>query len=38
VKRAALFIDMNDMVIKHNVVIPVTWRGQSAVRQAGAWI
>jgi peptide/nickel transport system substrate-binding protein len=32
VKRAALFVEMNDMVIKHNVVIPVTWRhGQSAV-------
>ena len=31
-KRAALFIQMNDMVIQHNVVIPVTWRhGQSAV-------
>jgi peptide/nickel transport system substrate-binding protein len=32
VKRAALFVELNDMVVKHNVVIPVTWRhGQSAV-------
>jgi peptide/nickel transport system substrate-binding protein len=32
VKRAALFVEMNDMVIQHNAVIPVTWRhGQSAV-------
>ena len=31
-KRAALFIQLNDMVIQHNVVIPVTWRHvQSAV-------
>jgi peptide/nickel transport system substrate-binding protein len=26
VKRAALFIRMNDLVIQHNVVIPVIWR------------
>jgi peptide/nickel transport system substrate-binding protein len=26
VKRAALYIAMNDMTIKHNVVVPVTWR------------
>jgi peptide/nickel transport system substrate-binding protein len=26
VKRAALYIAMNDMVIKHNVVVPVVWR------------
>lgn len=25
-KRAALYIAMNDMVIKHNVVVPVIWR------------
>jgi peptide/nickel transport system substrate-binding protein len=30
VKRAALFIKMNDMVIEHHVVVPVVWRnGQS---------
>ena len=26
VKRAALFLQMNDMVIKNVVVIPVAWR------------
>ncbi|HEY7490576.1 MAG TPA: peptide ABC transporter substrate-binding protein [Candidatus Tectomicrobia bacterium] len=26
VKRTALYIAMNDMVVKHNVVVPVTWR------------
>jgi peptide/nickel transport system substrate-binding protein len=26
VKRAALFIRMNDMLIEHNVVVPITWR------------
>jgi peptide/nickel transport system substrate-binding protein len=26
VKRAALFIKMNDMVVQHGVVIPFTWR------------
>ena len=26
VKRAALFIKMNDMVVQSAVVIPVTWR------------
>jgi peptide/nickel transport system substrate-binding protein len=26
VKRAALYMALNDMVIQHNVVIPVTWR------------
>jgi peptide/nickel transport system substrate-binding protein len=32
VKRAALFIRMNDMVIEHNVVVPMVWRaGVSAV-------
>ena len=31
VKRAALFIKMNDMVINNHVVVPVVWRnGQSA--------
>jgi peptide/nickel transport system substrate-binding protein len=30
VKRAALYIKMNDMLIEHNVVVPVVWRnGQS---------
>jgi peptide/nickel transport system substrate-binding protein len=26
VKRAALFIRMNDLVIQSSIVIPVTWR------------
>jgi peptide/nickel transport system substrate-binding protein len=26
VQRAALFIRMNDMLIEHNVVVPITWR------------
>jgi peptide/nickel transport system substrate-binding protein len=26
VKRAAFYIAMNDMLITHNVVVPVTWR------------
>ena len=26
IKRAALYIAMNDMVIKHNVVVPIIWR------------
>jgi peptide/nickel transport system substrate-binding protein len=26
VQRAALFIAMNDLLIKHNVVVPVIWR------------
>jgi peptide/nickel transport system substrate-binding protein len=26
VKRATLFIRMNDMLIEHNVVVPITWR------------
>jgi peptide/nickel transport system substrate-binding protein len=26
VKRAALFIQMNDLLIQHNVVVPITWR------------
>jgi peptide/nickel transport system substrate-binding protein len=26
VKRAALFIRMNDMLIEHNAVVPITWR------------
>jgi peptide/nickel transport system substrate-binding protein len=30
VKRAALFIQMNDLVIKNNVVIPVVWRPRVA--------
>jgi peptide/nickel transport system substrate-binding protein len=30
VKRAALFIQMNDLVIKQNVVIPVVWRPRVA--------
>ena len=33
-KRAALFIRMNDMVIQNSVVIPVLWRNQVTV--AGA--
>ena len=28
VKRAALFIQMNDLVIQNVVVIPVVWRGR----------
>jgi peptide/nickel transport system substrate-binding protein len=31
VKRAALFIKMNDLVIQNGVVIPVTWRPRVAV-------
>jgi peptide/nickel transport system substrate-binding protein len=31
VKRAAQFIRMNDLVIQHNVVIPVLWRNGVAV-------
>jgi peptide/nickel transport system substrate-binding protein len=36
-KRAALFIKMNDMLIEHNVLVPVVWRnGQSvAVNKLG---
>jgi peptide/nickel transport system substrate-binding protein len=26
IKRAALYVAMNDMLITHNVVVPVTWR------------
>jgi peptide/nickel transport system substrate-binding protein len=26
VQRAALFIRMNDMLVEHNVVVPITWR------------
>jgi peptide/nickel transport system substrate-binding protein len=26
VKRAALYMAMNDMLMTHNVVVPVTWR------------
>ena len=26
VKRAALFIRMNDLLVQHNVVVPITWR------------
>ena len=38
VKRAASFIRMNDLVIQHNVVIPVVWRngvGAAATRLQG---
>lgn len=31
VKRAALFIKMNDMVVNHHVVVPVVWRNGQAV-------
>jgi peptide/nickel transport system substrate-binding protein len=31
VKRAAMYIAMNDLLIKHNVVIPVTWRHKQSV-------
>ncbi len=31
VKRAALFIRMNDLVIQNGVVIPVLWRNGVAV-------
>jgi peptide/nickel transport system substrate-binding protein len=26
VKRAALFIRMNDLLTQHNVIVPITWR------------
>ena len=33
VKRAALFIKMNDMLYEHNVVVPIIWRNEvSAVK------
>jgi peptide/nickel transport system substrate-binding protein len=31
VKRAALFIKMNDLVIQNVVVIPVLWRNNASV-------
>jgi peptide/nickel transport system substrate-binding protein len=31
VKRAALFIKMNDMVVNNHVVIPIVWRNSQAV-------
>ena len=30
VKRAALFVRMNDMVVQQAVVVPISWRGQVA--------
>ena len=33
VKRAALFIRMNDLVVQQGVVIPITWR--SVLHAAG---
>jgi peptide/nickel transport system substrate-binding protein len=35
VKRAALYIKMNDMVIEHNVVVPVVWRNNQSVAAHG---
>ena len=33
VKRAALFIRMNDLVVQQGVVIPITWRNVHARRR-----
>lgn len=35
VKRAALFIKMNDMVVNNHIVIPVVWRNGQAVATNG---